>query len=100
MSKANQQKYFDNIIRWQQSGLSQKAWCAQNGITYSSFHYWYKRFRNEKADYKQITGDGFVHLKVQDRSLGTPWCELALGNGHKLSFYQPVPAEFIRILLD
>ncbi|WP_442345985.1 IS66 family insertion sequence element accessory protein TnpA, partial [Foetidibacter luteolus] len=33
---------FSMIGDWQQSGLSQKAFCAQHGIRYHVFHYWYK----------------------------------------------------------
>jgi hypothetical protein len=100
MSKAKEQKMFADIIRQQQSGLSQKAWCEQNGIAYSSFHYWYRRFRNDQTGKGQVTGDGFVQLMVQDRPTGTPWCELVLGNGQKLFFHQPIAVEFIRGLLD
>lgn len=91
---------FDAIIRWQQSGLSQKAWCEQNNVAYSSFHYWYRRYRNQHPDNKVDAEDSFVQLKVQDRPTGTPWCELLLGNGHKLYFHQPVTAAFIRTILD
>ena len=38
---------FKSISGWRQSGLTQKAWCAKNDITYSSFHYWYGRYRSE-----------------------------------------------------
>lgn len=100
MSKFNQQKYFEDIIRWQHSGLSQKVWCEENGVNYSTFHYWYRRFRNQNTDDSQTANDSFVQLKVQDRPPGLPWCELVLINGHKLSFYQMVPSEFIRSLLD
>ena len=97
---SNQQKFFEDIIRWQQSGLSQKAWCEQNGIAYSSFHYWYRRFRNQQTDSKQSSGDGFVQLRVRDRPAGTPWCELVFDNGKKLLFHQAVPVDLIRSLLD
>jgi hypothetical protein len=100
MSKGNQQKMFEVISHWQKSGLSQKAWCEQNNITYSSFHYWYKRFRSQQPGNNQLSDDGFVQLLVQDRPAATPWCELILGSGQRLFFHQPVAAEFIRSLLD
>lgn len=100
MSTSNQQQFFEGIIRWQQSGLSQKAWCEQNNVSYGVFHYWYRRFRNWHSENKVDAKDGFVQLQVQDRLTGTPWCELVLANGQKLFFHQPVPAEFIRSLLD
>jgi hypothetical protein len=99
MSESNQQKFFERIINWQQSGLSQKAWCEQNNVAYGVFHYWYRRFRNQQTGNTQNKSEGFVQLLVQDRPSGTPWCELVLDKGHKLFFHQPVSAEFIRSLL-
>jgi hypothetical protein len=100
MSKSNQQQMFGAIQQWQQSGLSQKVWCEQNNILYSSFHYWYRRFRNLQSGNKQPSTDGFVELFLQDRSSASPWCELALGKGQRISFHQPVSAAFIKSLLD
>jgi len=100
MSSSNQQQMFDCIKHWQNSGLSQKAWCEENNVVYGVFHYWYRRFRNQHLDSKVDAKDRFVQLKAQDRSLGTPWCELALSSGHRLFFHHPVAAEFIRSLLD
>ena len=99
MPSSNQQQMFDCILQWQQGGLSQKAWCAEKGIPYSSFHYWYKRFRNLHSPNKQAPHEGFVQLMVPDRPSGSPWCELVLGTGPKLLFHQPVSAAFIRSLL-
>lgn len=91
---------FDCVLQWQKSGLSQKAWCEANEITYSSFHYWYRRFRNLYPENKLVATDGFVQLQVKDHLSGTPWCELVLPNGQKVLFHQPVAAAFIRSLLD
>ena len=47
------------IDEWQQSGLSQKAYCAANNIAYHVFHYWYGRYRsNQKAT------DSFLPVKI------------------------------------
>lgn len=100
MSVSNQQQFFEDIKRWQQSGLSQKAWCKQNNIAYHVFHYWYRRFRNQHPVTESSAKNSFVHLKIQDHLSGTPWCELVLATGQKLLFHQPVPAEFIKRLLD
>lgn len=100
MRKINQQKMFEDIGRWQQSGLTQKAWCEQNKVAYSSFHYWYRLFRNEQTGNKQTNRDGFVQLLVQNPLSVNPWCELVVGDGRKIFFHQPIAAEFIRSLLQ
>jgi hypothetical protein len=47
MQSKNEQKAINLQIipRWQQSGLSQKAFCAANNIAYHSFHYWYRVYK-------------------------------------------------------
>jgi hypothetical protein len=37
------------ITKWQESGLSQKRFCANNNIAYHAFHYWYKVYRSALA---------------------------------------------------
>ena len=100
MSKCNHQKMFEMISNWQQSGLSQKAWCEQANIAYSSFHYWYRRYRMTQAASCEDAPEGFVQVLVQDKAFNTPWCELVFDNGNRLFLHQPVSAVFIKSLLD
>ena len=46
------------IRAWHQSGLSKKAYCRQQNLGYSTFHYWYKRLQSSPTD-------GFTELKVE-----------------------------------
>lgn len=101
MQNSIHQKMFKGIGRWQQSGLTQKAWCEKNNIAYGTFHYWYKRYRtSEKAAIDQGSSEGFVQLMVDDASSAGSWCELVLPNGRKLVFHQAVSAGFLRLLID
>lgn len=47
------------ITQWQQSGLSQTAFCAANKIAYHVFHYWYGVYRSN-----QNTSDSFLPVKI------------------------------------
>ena len=47
------------ITQWQQSGLSQRAFCIANNIAYHVFHYYYGVFRSN-----QNTSDSFLPVKV------------------------------------
>lgn len=94
MSKEEQM--FERIGRWQDSGLSQKLWCAQNNIAYATFQYWYKRFRSATAA-QEPAGD-FVPLLV-DAPTSPGWCELIGTGGRRLVFHQPVSADFLHALL-
>lgn len=101
MADSTEQKMFKGISRWQDSGLTQKAWCEKNKVAYGTFHYWYKRYRaKEKPALDQKTAGGFVQLMVDHSATAGLWCELSLPQGRKLSFHQPVSAEFLRTLID
>ena len=36
------------ITQWQQSGLTQRAFCTTNNIAYHVFHYWYGVYRSDQ----------------------------------------------------
>ena len=43
-----QQAMFSMIETWKSSGQSQQAFCKAQSQAYSVFHYWYKKYRQEK----------------------------------------------------
>ena len=47
-------RMFELIEQWQQSGLSQKAFCEQHSIRYYVFQYWYRRYRKQHV----VTNNG------------------------------------------
>jgi hypothetical protein len=99
MSSSTQEQMFDRIRQWQRSGLSQKAWCQKSKMAYSSFHYWYGRFRKHESLEPPKGKEGFVQLLPPSPMLDVPWCEIILDKGQKISFHHPVTADFIRNLL-
>jgi hypothetical protein len=91
---------FKSISRWRQSGLTQKAWCVKNDIAYSSFHYWYRRYRSVVQPETGEKPDGrFVPLLVEPSPATGTWCEVSLPDGKKLAFHHPVNVEFLRSLI-
>ena len=55
------------IDQWQQSGLSQKAFCQANGIAYHVFHYWYGVYRSDKNP-----SGSFLPLQIQHPKTDKP----------------------------
>jgi hypothetical protein len=90
------QQMFAHVAVWQQSGLTQKAYCMQNNIAYHVFHYWYKRYRDEctATDNKQ---SAFVQLQVQPSS---SIMELLLSDGRRLLFHQIVSSDYLKSLIS
>ncbi len=85
---------FDKILQWQQSGLTQKAYCEQENIAYHVFHYYYRRFR-EKED---IGSSKFIKLQIAPNLSGG--IELVLADGRRLLFHQAVSADFLKVLIS
>ena len=85
---------FDKILQWQQSGLTQKAYCEQESIAYHVFHYYYKRFR-EKED---IGSSKFIKLQIAPNLSAD--IELVLPDGRRLLFHQAVSADFLKVLVS
>jgi hypothetical protein len=45
-TKEHRAELLQMITQWQQSGLTQKAFCLTNNIAYHVFHYWYGVYRS------------------------------------------------------
>ncbi len=94
------EQMFSMITCWQQSGLSQKAYCQQNGIRYHVFHYWYKCFRDRQSPSK---GEGFMPIKIQSSNTintASAHAELVLADGKRLLFHQGVSSDFLKALIS
>jgi len=90
-----QQQMFSYIDQWQQSGLTQKAFCQQVNLSYHIFHYWYKRYRNKESD----PASSFIKLAVSSPSACSP-AELILPDGKRLIFHQGVSADYLKALIN
>ena len=62
MSNATEGASFwqSHIAAWQQSGLTQKAYCEQQELRYSTFGYWVHKLRRAAEPATEKKGAGFV----------------------------------------
>ena len=44
------QRWTEQIRHWQRSGLSQRAYCAQQGLKHPTFDYWRRRIRGDDSN--------------------------------------------------
>ena len=98
--EATREQMFNMISTWQQSGLSQKSFCEQNGIRYHVFHYWYKCFRDLQST---TNPEGFIPIKIQHSNganTASAHAELLLPDGKRLVFHQPVSSDFLKALIS
>ena len=89
------QQMFNVITDWQQSGLSQKAYCIQHNVRYHVFHYWYKVYRNKSS----LPEASFVKLNVTPLA-GSSLVELICTDGKRLVFHQLVSADYFKALIS
>ena len=87
---------FHHIKQWTVSNLSQKDYCRQHQLTYHSFHYWYKRYKNN--DQSRAVAS-FMQLQVQPQTL-QPMVELLLSDGKRILFHQPVSSDYLKALIS
>ena len=58
---------FVHIEAFKESNQRQKSYCKQQGIAYSTFQYWAKKYRKKNSKYEVTdNGAGLVLLKVQE----------------------------------
>lgn len=101
MQRRTSEAWRELLQSWQASELTQKQFCAQHSIAYSAFHYWFKKFREEKT----IPGinSGFATVKITPNkpveNQGSVLVELVLTDGRRVKFYQGIDVQFLRDLL-
>lgn len=89
---------FSLIENWKSSGQGQHDFCKSQGLAYSGFHYWYKKYRTGHAD---GAPPAFVPIHVrQKQASSTAHTELVFPDGRRLNFYHAVDATFLRTLLS
>ena len=84
-------------IKWQASGLSQIGYCKSEGISFTKFNYWVRKF-SRGVESPSTKTSGFLSVEV-NHSLA-PALEISHKNGHRISFYRTVEASFLKELLD
>jgi hypothetical protein len=92
------QQMFGIIDAWQQSDITQQEFCKNQGIPYSKFHYWYKRYRQQHNGETSVAGFKKIELTVPSLSNGA-WLVVQCTDGRQFSFNQPLGAELIRQLM-
>jgi len=97
-TKEQRAQFLAMIKQWQQSGLSQKVFCADNNIAYHVFHYWYKRYREQHAD-QQSNSTSFVKLHIA-KPASASTVEIYYPGGILLVFNEPVTSNYLKALIS
>lgn len=77
------QEWTEIIRQCQNSGLSNKAFCQQNGISEKSYYYWLRKLRNTLAESNvpqlvqlesapDVVPDSMIHIQFRGASMDLP----------------------------
>jgi hypothetical protein len=91
MSSTTQERMFSLIRQWQDCGMSQTDFCRRKELAYSSFHYWYKKYR---VAGQSETEPSFVPLSLPEQVTDV-FCSVHLPQGVTIDFHQPVPVGYL-----
>ncbi len=89
---------FDKILAWQQSGLTQKAYCEEQSIKYHVFHYWYKCYREEQTG-SVNNNSTFVKLQIAKPVAGSV-VEIHFPGDIRVFFHEPVSSNYLKALIS
>jgi hypothetical protein len=85
------------VKRQASSGQSIKDFCAIEGISYATFHYWRCKSR-PRADSVPVD-EGFVSLRCLPPTPAAPTLEVSLPGGLRLSFADGDPERLVEFLV-
>ena len=88
-------KMFALIEAWSASGLPQKKWCADQGITVHRFQYWNSRY---KAERHAGAAPAFIPVSLPTATF-QPVAELHYPDGRRLLIHSGIDAQFLKTLL-
>jgi hypothetical protein len=87
---------FEMIEQWQQSGLSQRAFCEQQSLKFHTFYYWYKRHKQQNNNNIKSAS-----LKLQiSKPTATSSVEIFFPGGIHLLFHEPVSSTYLKALIS
>lgn len=72
------QFWYEHVVSWRQSGLTQSAYCRREGLILHQWHYWRKKL--DGAYQLSTPSDDFVPVQVIDAS-STSGLSVTLPNG-------------------
>lgn len=90
--RRTREEMFPIVESWQQSGLTKKAFCKEQGIIKSVFFYWYKKYREENESGGFIPlNSGVSHAIAPGHSI-----EIQYPNGIVLRLPANTPTNLVR----
>jgi len=94
-----QMSMFEFIERWQESGLSQKAFCKAEGLNYNKFKYWYTRKKQLSLKGQELK-PSFIPISVPSTATAFSGIELSFPNGVHLTIQENLKLSEVKELIN
>jgi len=94
----NPEKMFLIIEQWELSGLTQGEFCQSQGIPESTFYYWHRKYKEEKAGFQ----NSFIPVTIkneQKTASDQSTLTISYPNGVQISLSGRLTTDYIRELI-
>ena len=88
--KNSEKRMFELVEQWKQSNKSMKIFAEENNLTYFTFQYWCRKFKEKKITKPNNSSAGFIPVTIkepQKTSSKIPQIEFHLPNGIEIKVY-------------
>lgn len=106
------QKFQELYHHYQESGLTVRAFCSNEGLGESGFYYWQQKLRRlpagsgsfmpvvlQPSGCAPVSGNKTFNLYSQGGSPVLPSCEISYPNGIQVKLHGSIDPQFIRSLI-
>ena len=81
---------FELVEQWKQSNKSMKTFAEENNLTYFTFQYWCRKFKEKKKSKLSDSAVEFIPVSIKEPTKSTsgyPQIEFRLPNGLEIKVY-------------
>lgn len=91
------EEMFGIIEQWEQSSLSQRAFCEQRSLKFHTFYYWYKCHKQQgNTDNNQST---FLELQIAKPATVSS-VEIHFPGGIRVVFHEQVSSSYLKSMIS
>ena len=100
--RRNSAQMYAIVASYEQSGLSQSAFCTAHSLSLHVFRYWLSRYRSANRNESVLKSMGFKEILSESPDVGAPlgFVRIRDSRGMELEFECGVSASFLRSLLS
>ena len=89
------------VVKYLDSGLTQRQFCQQENVAYSTLQFWLRRYRESNPGVQESNRDNFVALQVRTPlQTDPPHYTIQYPNGVVVHVNGTISPEFLHVLIQ